>query len=101
MNTTFKTAWNIRQMNDDEFLAHMRLKSPEERHVTMCLSIGDTFKSAKSGRNLDGFERDYLRLKSYMVLHRWSKEFILSRFGVSFKAITRLYFQCVNSPQVR
>lgn len=84
-------------MNNDEFLSYLQSKTPEDRHITMCLNIGHAFGSAKRGKNLEYFEREYLRLKKYMKMHRWSKDFISSRFGVSFKAMTQLYFKCANS----
>lgn len=91
-----KQGIKIREMSDNDFIAYLQAKSPEERHVTMCLTIGDTFKSACKGNNESGFERDFVRLKSYMGLHRWSKEFISARFGVDFSAMRRLYFKILK-----
>ena len=104
VENSFGFAWKLRCMSDDEWLAHYQGKSLEKRHLLRLCDLARNYKSSKEalekGKYDNGrtwsFQRDYLRLKSYMSSHRWDKEFIKSNFGVSFGAMTQLYFQCVN-----
>ena len=96
MKTTFKTAWKIRNMSDNEFIAYLQRKDAAERHILLLCDLRVHFERAsrhdKSVAQTWDFESDYKSLKNYMKIHSWSKEFVRQTFGVDFKAMTKLYF---------
>ena len=74
----------------------IREMEPERRHILMLCNLVNNYRAAKAGKRADGFMLDYCKLKGYMKLHHWGKGFILAEFGVSFGALTQLYFQCAK-----
>lgn len=87
----------IRSMSDDQFIAHLQRKGAAERHALLLCDLRSHFEAANRGKCSWSFERDYLKLKSYMALHHWSAGDVAEKFGVSYKDMTKLYFRLQKS----
>ena len=85
-----------RHKTDEEKLAEIVAMPSDKRHLLLLCDLRSHYEAAKSGKSSWTFEREFLALKRYMKIHRWDKNFIASYFGVSFGAMTQLYFQCAN-----
>ena len=86
-----------KRLSDAEWLANFQRKDPEERHCLMLCELTAHYKAAKKGKTAWAFERSYLKLKSYMKMHHWNKDFIFEKFGVTYKELTDTYFAVVGS----
>ena len=87
----------ISAMSDDQFIAYLQKKSAADRHALLLSDLRSHYVAASEGKSSWSFERDYLKLKSYMALHRWSAGDVAEKFGVDFKSMTRLYFKLQQS----
>lgn len=86
-----------RSKTDDEKLAEIQAMNPEKRHELLLCDLRFHYRAASEGKTSWSFERDYLELKSYMALHRWSACDVAEKFGVDFKSMTKLYFKLQKS----
>lgn len=84
-------------MSDDQFIAYLQKKSAAERHALLLCNLRSHYRAASEGKSSWSFERDYIKLKSYMALHRWSAGDVAEKFGVDFKSMTKLYFKLQKS----
>ena len=69
--------------------------SLEEIHIARLKGLCKKFKKAKkfekSCPQTWDFERDFYRLRNYMKIHSWKKEFVSSVFSVNFNAMKKLF----------
>lgn len=87
----------VSAMTDDQFIAYLQKKSAADRHALLLCDLRSHYVAASEGKSSWSFERDYLKLKSYMALHRWSAGDVAEKFGVDFKSMTKLYFKLQKS----
>ena len=87
----------ISAMSDDQFIAYLQQKSAADRHALLLCDLRSHYRAASEGKSSWSFERDYIKLKSYMALHRWSAGDVAEKFGVDYKSMTKLYFKLQKS----
>lgn len=74
-----------------EGLSYLHSLADEDRQVCILCGISESFRKAEDNHSYFEFLADFRRLKSAKIRYGWSGEFILSKFGISYKRMYKLF----------
>ena len=72
-------------------LNYLHSLSDEDRQICVLRGISDSFRKAEDNHSDIEFLADFRRLKSAKIRYGWSGEFVLNKFGISYKRMYKLY----------